>query len=91
MNVSTWVPSAATTDLSPHTVIRSNSMKAFTTSAMALFSFSIVTCRRAVVPNSCADTFGMCRGGLPRPNVPQFVIAYFGILITRTELQTWTA
>lgn len=35
MNVSTWVPSAATTDPSPHTLIRSSSMKALTTSAMA--------------------------------------------------------
>jgi len=61
MNVSTWVPSAATTDPSPQTLIRSSSRKALTTSAMALFSFSTVTCRRAVADSSCADTPAMCR------------------------------
>ena len=56
MKVSTWVPSAATTDPSPQALIRSSSVKALTTSAMALFSFSTVTCRRAVTDSSCAVT-----------------------------------
>ena len=36
MNVSTWVPSAATTDPSPHALIRSSSVNASTLSAIAL-------------------------------------------------------
>ena len=67
MNVSTWVPSAATTDPSPQTLIRSSFRKALTTSAMALFSFSTVTCRRAVTESSCAVMLRMCRAAWAGP------------------------
>jgi hypothetical protein len=67
MKVSTWVPSAATTDPSPQALIRSSSVKAPATPAMALLSFSTVTCRRAVTESSCAVMLRMCRAAWAGP------------------------
>ena len=60
MNVSTWVPSAATVAPSPQARTRSSSLNALTTSAMARLSLPIVACRRAVAPSSCAEMPAMC-------------------------------
>jgi hypothetical protein len=69
MNVSTWVPSAATVAPSPQARARSSSLNASTTSAMARLSLPIVACRRALTPSSCADTPAMCRAACAGPRL----------------------
>jgi hypothetical protein len=96
MNVSTWVPSAAMTDPSPHTLIRSSIMKALTTSAMALFSFSTVTWRRAVAaeghqPGRNPGLLDARSGpGLPQRVIVPGVACNGGSAVTyRTRGQGW--
>jgi hypothetical protein len=73
MNVSTWVPSAAATDPSPQALIRSSSVNASTTSAIALFSLAVVTCRAEVTDSSWAVTPAMCRAACAGPRFVPYV------------------
>jgi hypothetical protein len=69
VQVSICVPSAATEEPSPHAEATGNCAYGLITSVSAAFSLFTVTCRRATIASSCADTPRMCRAAWYGPRL----------------------